>query len=294
MLEVIFSADFFAAFMRVLTPLLLAALGVMISERAGLLNIGMEGMMLSGAFSGMLISALAGSALIGLLGAIATGMAIGLLMAWVINGLKAHFIIAGIAINVAAASATTLGLYMATGDRGMSGALKSFVLPNVDVFGIPLLSGHHVLTWAALALVPLLHLLLTKTVFGLRLRAVGMDAHSAQIAGVAVARTQAVALMMSGGLGAMAGAYLSMGYVSWFAEGMTAGRGFIAVAIAVMGFGSAIATLITAIIIGLAEALSLRLQTLGLPSELLQAIPYIVPVIVLTLWSSRRKKRRAC
>lgn len=293
MSDLIFSADFFATFLRVLTPLLLAALGVMISDRAGVLNIGMEGMMLSGALSGVLVSALTGSAVIGLLGAIATGMAIGLLMAWVVNGLKAHFIIAGIAINVAAASATTLGLYMATGDRGMSGSLKSFVLPNVDIFGIAFLSGHHVLTWVALALVPIVHLLLTRSVFGLRLRAVGMDAHAAQIAGVAVARTQAIALMASGGFGAMAGAYLSMGYVSWFAEGMTAGRGFIAVAIAVMGFGSALGTFATALIIGLAEAMTLRLQTLSLPSELLQAIPYIVPVIVLTLWSARRKKRRA-
>lgn len=292
MIDLILSADFFATFLRVMTPLLLAALGVMISEKAGVLNIGMEGMMLAGAFVAVIASAATGSPWLGLLAAVATGAGLGLLMSFAVNGLGAHFIIAGIALNVAAVSGTTLGLFMLTGERGMSGSLKSGTLPVIDLGGVPLVSGHHVLTWAALALVGVIHIVLTRTPFGLRLRAVGVDPASTAIAGVSVVRMQAAALAMSGALGGMAGAYLSLGYVTWFAEGMTAGRDFVAIAIAIMGFGSAIGTFLSTLIIAFAEALTFTLQTLGLPSELLQTIPYVVPVVVLTLWSSRTLRRR--
>ncbi|MBN9273107.1 MAG: ABC transporter permease, partial [Mesorhizobium sp.] len=228
----------FATVLRVMTPLLLAALGVLISDRAGVFNIGMEGMMLVGALTGVLVSAGTGSAWLGLGAAIVLCGAVGCLMAFVINGLGANLIITGIALNLAASSATTLGLFFATGDKGMSGSLKSGVLPSVRlpvIDGIPvlgpLLSGHHILTWFALFAVPLVSLLVMRTPFGLHMRAVGVDPKAAAAAGIPVARVQMLALMLSGVLGGLAGAYLSMGYVSWFAQDMTAGRGFIAIAI---------------------------------------------------------------
>ena len=294
-LDAIFDAALFATVLRVMTPLLLAALGVMISDRAGVLNIGMEGMMLTGALAGVLASAWTGSPWLGLLAALLLCGAIGCLFAAVVNDLGAHPIITGIALNVAAAAGTVLALFFATGDKGMSGALKSGVLPNLDLPGIgaipvlgPILSGHHVLTYAALLAVPLVAMMMGKTPFGLHVRAVGVDPKAAAAAGVPVKRVQMLALMLSGVFGGAAGAYLSMGYVSWFAQDMTAGRGFIAVAIEVMGMGTAWGTLAASAVIAVAETLAITMQSLGLPSELLQMIPYVVPIVVLTVWSSRK------
>lgn len=288
----------FATVLRVMTPLLLAALGVLISDRAGVLNIGMEGMMLSGALVGVLASAWTGMPMVGLLAAIACGTTLGALMALAINGLGTHFIITGIALNLAAVSATTLGLFLATGDKGMSGALKSGVLPSIHIPLIrdipvlgPLLSGHHLLTYAAILSVPLVAILLARTPFGLRIRAVGADPKAAATAGVSRNRTQLYALMLSGVFGGAAGAYLSMGYVSWFAQNMTAGRGFIAIAAEVMGMGTAWGTFAAAAVLGVAETTAITMQALGLPNELMQMIPYIVPVIVLTVYAARRQAK---
>ncbi|MGX5666711.1 ABC transporter permease [Rhizobium daejeonense] len=287
----------FATLLRVATPLLLAALGVMISDRAGVLNIGMEGMMLSGALTGVLVSAATGSPWMGFFGALLASASIGLLMAFVIHRLGTDLIMTGIAVNLAAASATTLGLYLATGDKGMSGALKSGVLPSIDmpVIGdIPVLgaylSGHHVLTYLALLCVPVMSVLMSRTTFGLHVRASGVDPKSVTAAGISVRRVQTIALMISGLFGGAAGAYLSMGYVSWFAQNMTAGRGFIAVAAEVMGMGTAWGTLAASIVLATAETLAITMQSLGLPHELMQMIPYVVPVVVLTLHAGRRRR----
>ncbi len=198
---------------------------------------------------------------------------------------------------LAASSGTTLALFFATGDKGMSGALKSGLLPNVTlpvIERIPilgsLLSGHHVLTYAAILAVPLVSLLLMRTPFGLRLRAVGVDPKAAAAAGISTARIQFWALVLSGMFGSIAGAYLSMGYVSWFAQDMTAGRGFIAIAIEVMGMGSAWGALAAAAVIAVAETVAITMQSLGLPNELMQTIPYIVPIVMLIAWSRRRRR----
>jgi ABC-type uncharacterized transport system permease subunit len=288
----------FATVLRVMTPLLLAALGVLISDRAGVLNIGMEGMMLSGALVGVLASAWTGTPMIGLAAAITCGAMLGASMALAINVLGAHFIITGIALNLAAASATTLGLFLATGDKGMSGALQSGVLPSIHIpilRDIPvlgaLLSGHHMLTYIAVLCVPLVAIMLARTPFGLHIRAVGADPKAAAAAGISRSRTQLFALMISGMFGGAAGAYLSMGYVSWFAQNMTAGRGFIAIAAQVMGMGTAWGTFAAAAVLGVAETTAITMQALGLPNELMQMIPYIVPVIVLTVYAARRQAK---
>lgn len=289
----------FATVLRVMTPLLLAALGVMISTRAGMFNLGMEGMMLTGALTGVLVSAWSGSPWLGLAAAVALCAGLGAVMALCVNKLGTNLIITGIAINLAAASGTTLALFLATGDKGMSGALKSGVLPAVRLPIIesiplvgPLLSGHHILTWVALLAVPLMSLLLMRTAFGLRLRAVGVDPQAAATTGINPQRIQLQALVISGVFAGLAGAYLSMGYVSWFAQNMTAGRGFIAIAIDVMGMSTPWGVLAASLVIALAETVAITMQSLGLPSELMQMIPYLVPVVVLTVWTARQKKRR--
>lgn len=291
---------FVPAILRVTTPVLLAALGVLICDRAGVLNIGVEGMMLSGAFAGVVASAATGSAAAGLVAAILVGGLLGALLATAVHVLKSDLILSGIALNIAASAGTTLLLFLMTGDKGMSGSLASQVLPKVTIPGIAelpvlgtLLSGHHVLTYAAFLAVPGVGLFLTRTPFGLRLRAVGESPESAAIAGINVVRVQTAALVVSGAFAGTGGAFLSMGYVSWFSQDMSAGRGFIALAAEVMGHGSASGTMFASLLLGAAEAIAVALQGRGLPSELMQSVPYIVPVIALVVYARRRQRRLA-
>jgi simple sugar transport system permease protein len=289
-------ASFLGTTLRVTTPILFAALGALVSDRAGVINIGVEGMMLSGAFAGVVASAFTGSAWLGLLAAILTGMALGGLLAIAVHVLRADLVLSGVAINLAAASVTVLLLFALTGDKGMSGSLPSKVLPDIALAALvpapllgPLFAHQHVLTWAALLAVPMVWVLLWRTAFGLRLRAVGETPEAAAIAGVRVRRVQVVALLISGGLAATGGAFLSMGYVTWFTGGMTAGRGYVAIAAEVMGGGGAFGTLAASLVLGAADALATGLQGLGLPSELMQTVPYVVPVLALVLHAARRR-----
>ncbi len=291
---------FIPAVLRVTTPILLAALGVLISDRAGVLNIGVEGMMLMGAFAGVVASAFTGSASVGLLAAILAGGLLGAVLAGAVHVLKADLILSGIALNIAAASGTTLMLYLLTGDKGMSGSLPSEVLPKLTlpvIEGLPvlgtLLSGHHILTYAAFLAVPGVGLFLMRTPFGLRLRAVGENPEAAAIAGIPVVRVQVLALVASGAFAGAGGAFLSMGYVSWFSQNMSAGRGFIALAAEVMGHGTASGTMLASLLLGAAEAVAIALQGRGLPSELMQTVPYIVPVIALVVYARRRQRQLA-
>ncbi len=284
---------FFATTLRVSTPILLAALGALISDRAGVINIGVEGIMLAGAFAGVVGSAYSGNAWAGLLLAIAVGAAVGGLLGFAVHVLRADLILSGVAINLAAASATVLLLYALTGDKGMSGSLPSKVLPNVPLPFLGIVFGNqHVLTWAALLGVPLVSVLLLRTPFGLHLRAVGEAPEAAAIAGVRVARVQFAALLLSGGFAGAGGAFLSMGYVTWFAGGMSAGRGYIAIAAEVMGRGGALGTGIASLVLGAADALATDLQGIGLPSELMQTVPYVVPVAALVLHAARGRSGR--
>ena len=287
------------AILRVSTPLILAGMGVHISAKAGVLNIGIEGMMLAGALAGVIVSALTQNVWLGLLAALLAGAVLAALLSAAIHLLRADLVLSGIALNMAAMAGTTLALYGLTGDKGISGSLKSLTLPSLNlpliadipVLG-PLLSGHHILTYAAVLSVPLVALLVTRTPFGLSLRAVGENAEAAAATGIPVRRVQVSALLLSGLFAGAAGAFLSMGYVSWFSQNMTAGRGFIALAADVMGFGLAWGTLAAALLLGAAEAISLSLQGFGVPSELLQAIPYLVPVVAMVLHARSRSRRK--
>lgn len=287
------------AILRVSTPLILAGLGVHVSSRAGVLNIGIEGMMLAGALAGVVASALTQDAWLGLAGALITGAALAGLLSVAIHLLRADLVLSGIALNMAAIAGTTLALFALTGDKGISGSLPSLVLPSIDIPVIrdvpvlgPILSGHHVLTYLGLLAVPLVALFVRRTPLGLAMQAVGENPEAAAATGIPVLRVQVTALLISGLFAGAAGAFLSMGYVSWFSQNMTAGRGFIAIAADVMGFGFAWGTMAAALLLGATEAITLSLQGFGVPSELLQAIPYLVPVLAMVLNARRRKFRK--
>ncbi|WP_125154614.1 ABC transporter permease [Clostridium rectalis] len=296
--SIIFTSSFGYAVLRVTTPILFASLAALISDRAGVINIGLEGIMLSAALAGVIGSAFTKSALIGVVCAAIAGMIISLVLAYFSLDLKADIILTGIALNLLASGGTVFILFLVAHDKGISASLKSMVVPQISIpiiSSIPILgnilSGHNILTYFSLLSVIVVYYFLYKTPLGLKIRAVGENPNAASSVGISVRKIQYLALMLSGVLAGLAGAYMSMGYVSWFSRDMTAGRGFIALAAEAMGRGTPIGTFIASLIFGFADALSNTLQSLRVPSEFVQMVPYLTTIIGLVLYSIQQTNK---
>ncbi len=301
LLNVILTTDFAFSVLRVTTPILFAALGALISNRAGIINIGMEGIMLFSALTGVIVSAYTHSAWVGLLGAVLSGTLIAGILAFFTLKFKTHIILGGVAINMFASGGTVFILYLLSGDKGSSTSLASKVLPSVQipllkdipVLG-PILSGHHILTYLSILSVLVVYYLLNRTPLGLRIRSVGENPHAAQSVGVSVIKIQYTALLLSGFFASLGGAYMSMGYLSLFTRDMVAGRGWIAIAAESMGRSTTVGTALTSLLFGAADALSNALQVLKIPAELIATLPYVATVIGLIIYavSETRKKNK--
>jgi ABC-type uncharacterized transport system permease subunit len=299
LLRAIFSPSFAASILRVTTPILFAALGAVVADLSGVVNIALEGIMLTSALTGVVVSAFTKSAWIGLLAGMAAGSLIGLLLGYFHLKLKTNVILAGIAFNLLAAEGTVFLLYVVAHDKGVSSSLASKVIPewqipiikDIPVLGA-ILGKQNALTYMALIAVGMVYLLLFKTSFGLRLRAVGENPDAADSVGISVHRVQFVALAISGALASMGGAHLSMGYVSWFSRNMTSGRGFIALAAEALGRRHPIGVLIASLLFGFADALSNYMQSLRVPGEFVQMIPYVLTLVALAVYSGRQIKTR--
>lgn len=300
-LDIIFTPEFAFSAIRVTTPILFAALGALISNKAGAANIGLEGIMLMAALAGVVFSAYTHSALIGLLGAILIGLISASVLAYFTLKLKTDVILGGIALNFFANGGTIFALYYLTGDKGTSASLKSMVLPNINIpiiQDIPVIgqivSGHNILTYVAILSAIGLWFLLKKTALGLRIRSVGENENAAKSVGINVTRIRYVAVALSGIFAGLGGAFLSMGYVSWFSRGMSAGRGWIALAAEAMGRGTVLGTALSSLLFGVADALSNTLQLLNIPAELIKILPYVVTVLGLLIYAiSEKNKRKA-
>lgn len=297
-LRIICSTEFFYSIFRVTTPILLAALGAMITSRAGVVNIGLEGIMLFSALAGVVTSAWTQSAAVGLLAAILVGVLISALMAYVMLVLRSDITLTGFAVNALGSGCTVFLLYVICNDKGISSSLASKVLPKVNlplIQDIPfvgkVLSGHNIMTYVAFLLIIVIYWLVNKTPLGLRIRAVGENPHAAESVGIKVTRIQLIAMLVSGVLAGMAGAYMSMGYVSWFARDMMAGRGFIALAAQQLGQGTVVGSMLASLAFGAADSLANNLQALRLPSEFVQSIPYAVTIVGLVIYSASKKRR---
>lgn len=293
--NIIFSVDFGYAVLRVTTPILFAAMGALISDKAGVINIALEGMMLIAALIGVIVSAFLQSAGLGLLAAVLSGALVGMLLAYFALNLKTDVILAAIAINLIATGGTVFLLFVVGGDKGISSSLPSLVLPKVTiplVHRIPILgsilSGHNILTYVAFLSVVFMYIFINKTPLGLRIRAVGENPHAAESVGISVRKVQYIALTISGALAGFGGAYMSMGYVSWFSKNMTAGRGFIALAAEAMGGATPQGAMVTSLLFGFFDALSNSLQSLRIPSEFVQMIPYLATVIGLVIYAANK------
>lgn len=300
--KLVLSSDFVYSIFRVTTPLLFASMGAVISDIAGVPNIALEGLMLMAAFAGMYFSFLFQSAAAGLVMALATAVAFAGILAFFTLYYKTNIILGGIAINSLASGGTVFFLYLVAQDKGTSVSLASKTLPNLNipvVQSIPvvgkILSGHNILTYISILAVAFTWLLLKRTPLGYHIRAVGEKKEAAESVGISVVRTQAAALLLSGLMCGFGGAFMSMGYVSWFSRDMVSGRGWIALAAEAMGRQTAVGSAATSLLFGVADAVSNAAATMGLPSDLVKTIPYFATLIGLTLFSIRtwRKSKEA-
>ena len=297
-MDLIFTTDFFYSIFRVTTPLLFASMGAVISDVAGVPNIALEGMMLIAAFAGMFFSYFFESALMGLLFALLFAVLCAGVLAFFTLYYKTNIILGGIAINSLASGGTIFFLYLAAHDKGTSVSLPSKVLPNVNIPLIqdipvigPAISGHNVLTYLAVAAAIFTFFLLKRTSLGWHIRAVGEKREAADSVGISVEKTQAIALILSGLMCGFGGAFMSMGYVSWFSRDMVSGRGWIALAAEAMGLQHPLGTAATSLLFGVADALSNAVATLGWPSDLVKTIPYCATLAGLAVFSIRTYRR---
>src|SRR6056297_1547332 len=298
--EILFSADFLRVILRVTTPILFATLAGAVSSKSGIFNIALEGIMLLAALIGVIFSAMFSSAWLGLLAAVIFGCLVGLFLGFLVLNFKTNDILAGIAINLMAAGGTIFMLFLVSGDRGVSSSIDSIVLPNINIpiiQNIPflgrVLSGHNVLTYFVFISVFVMHMFMYKTPLGLKIRAVGENPNAAESVGINVHKIQYIALGLSGVLSGFGGAFLSMGYLSYFTTNMTAGRGFIGLAANAMGRSTPIGGMLVALLFGSADAMANVFQTgIDIPYELIQMLPYITVIVGLSAFSYRSMKKK--
>ena len=278
---------FVAATVRTATPLALAALGELLVERAGLINIGLEGAILAGAF-GALVGATAGGVSGGYAGAVAGGLIVAALFALCVVALRADQIVTGTALTLLSLGATGT-LYRAVyGSSGVALTLPTSapypipILSTIPVIG-PALFAHPPITYLAYLLAPALAWWLAHTHAGLALRAIGERPEAAAAAGVAVNRFRVLAVLAGGALAGLAGGTLVLAQAGTFAENMSAGRGFIAIAIVVLGRWQPLGVALGAVLFGAASALQFAFQAMGwvAPYQLFLVIPYLLTLAVL-------------
>lgn len=298
LLSLITDTSFLFSIIRVSTPITFAALASLMTKKAGITNIAVEGIMLIAALTGVLVSASTTSAALGLLGAIISGIVISLILGFFAIKWDTDMYLAGIATNIMATGGTVFVLFMASGDKGVSTSLASKSLPNIElplIGDLPvigeILSGHNILTYVSFIAVILVYVLLYKTATGLRIRSVGENPKSAESVGVSVDKIKMISLVLSGILSAIGGSYLSMGYVSWFARGMTAGRGYIGMSAMNLGNATPIGTFLGSLLFGFAEALSMAMQSLKIPVEFVQMMPYLITILGLIFFSIIRDRK---
>jgi ABC-type uncharacterized transport system permease subunit len=270
------------ASVRMATPLLLAALGGLYSERAGVVNIALEGLMLAGAFTAAVVTHFSHQPWLGLLAAAGAGTAVALVHATAAIRFGANQVVSGMAINIAFLGLPPL----------LSGALFASTSETPQIPRGELLPRAPVVV--AALLVPLTWYLLERTRFGLRLRAAGENPEAVAGAGLSVERIRYAAVLASGALAAAGGAYLAIGQASQFTRNMTAGRGFIALAALILGKWRPFQTMVACLLFGLAEAVSIQMQGVaGVPVQFVQMIPYVLTLVALAGFIGQARPPRA-
>lgn len=287
---------FFEAMMRLAIPILLAAIGGMFNERAGVLNIGLEGMMLAGAFVGFTVAYLSGSIWLGALCGAGAGAALGGGLSFYAVVLGANQVVVGIALNLLMVGTTSFAYRAVFGMGTAAPRIDSFqvirvpILSDIPILG-PLVFRQTPLVYLALILVPLAWVIVRRMAIGARITAVGEHPEAAETLGISVARVRAVWTIVSGGFAGLGGAFLSLSATGIFLDNMTAGRGYIALAILMLGRRQPWGIFLAALLFGGADALQLRGQSMGIgiPYQFLVMLPYLLTVIVLVALAGRNR-----
>lgn len=299
MLAFIFSENFFASAIMFALPIAFAALGALISGKANILNINIEGSMSVAALTGALTSFYTQSWALGLLFAVLSGVLMSLLLALATLKLGTSNILSGIALNTLASGVCIYVLYVVLGVKGDTSVAPSCLIPAIE---IPLLSripvlgrvlfSQNLLFYLAILCTVGISILLNRTRLGLWIRAVGYNETAAISVGIPFKRIKFVALILCGALAGLGGAYLSMAYLSYFSAGMVSGRGFIGLAAEAMGAGHPLYTVLFALLFGAVDYFAVGAQAvLGVPYELLNLLPYLMTVIALTVYGVIHKLR---
>jgi simple sugar transport system permease protein len=279
-----------ASALRHSTPILLGALCGLICERSGIVNIGIEGNMLMAAFTSFLISAFIGDLFLAVLVGILTGMLMGLLLAFMSVTLKVDQIIGGTVINILALGIT--GFFY---QQGLSGGGKLPIIPLGPLADIPLIGRvlftNPPITYSALILVFLVHHMLFHTRWGLRTRAVGEHPRAADTVGINVFVTRYMNVIIAGGIGGLAGAFLSIESVGSFERAMTNGRGFVALAVMIFGKWTPLGSWGAALLFGLTSAIQTQIQFGGItiPHQFIGMLPYVITIVVLAGFVGRSR-----
>ncbi len=288
LLRVLPSADLWQSTLQFAALLLLPALGGVISERSGVVNIAMEGMMLTGAYAGVMTALATHSVVVGVIGAMIAGGLMALVHAIISINFKANQVVSGIAINIAALGLTNYLLFIQTGGQGvptLSNALRLPTFPWGPLANVPfigqVLFQQNVIFYIAVLILLGIQFLLFRTNIGLRIRAVGEHPQAADTAGINVRLLRYMCVISSGLLAGLSGAFLSLGIAGIFNSNMTAGTGFIALAAMIFGKYTPWGTAGACIIFGLGEALSVRLQDSGISPNLLSTLPYLPTLVAL-------------
>ncbi|MGD0288091.1 MAG: ABC transporter permease [Candidatus Binataceae bacterium] len=270
------------------TPILLAALGELIVERSGVLNIGIEGAMLVGAFCGLAATWFSGSIVLGLLAACAAAVALNALLALLVVNFAVNQVVAGTAIDILALGLTGVFYRQWFGVTGRAITIAPMrpialgPLARIPWIGSALFA-QSALVYLAFALVPIVALVISRTRYGLELRAAGERPEAADALGLGVYRLRWQALMIAGVLSGLAGAYLTMAYSNTFIEGISAGRGYVALSVVIVGRWNAWGVCAAALLFGAAIALQFGLQAFGtaIPYQFFLALPYALTLVVL-------------
>jgi general nucleoside transport system permease protein len=287
-LGLLISPEFWAAALRVATPVLIAAMGGLVAERAGIVTFGMEGMMLMGCFVGVAAAYATKSIWVGFVAAMLSGVLVSMAFGVMIIPLRANQIVSAVALNLMVVGLTS---YLNTTMFGL--AADPVRVAKLQPFAIPLLSQIPIigpvffrqipLVYLAYLLVPFIWWVLFKTTWGLKIRSVGEHPHAADTVGISVYKVRFTTLVVTGMLSGLAGAFLSLGQMGQFMEGMTGGRGYIAYTAIVFGKWTPVGTLLGSLLFGTADAFQLRLQALGIkaiPYQFLVALPYFATLII--------------
>ena len=291
----VLTASFFigilASGIRLATPYLYAALGETLGQRSGVLNLGVEGQMLMGAFAAFYVTFQTGNLWLGMLAAVVVGAAMGLAMAFVSINLQAEQGISGIGFYLFGLGMSTLLFQMLLGTvETVSGfpPIHIPVLSDIPVIG-EIFFQQNILVYIAFALVPITQFVLQRTTLGLKIRAVGENPEAADSLGVSVATVRYITVTLGGILSGVAGASMSIGLLNVFQQNMTSGLGFIAVALVYFGGWRPWGVLLGALLFSMVNALQLRLQIQGvpIPSDLMVMMPYILTIIALVLTVQR-------